>query len=115
MEELKRCPFCGGEATVMEAVGEVWVKCSECHSSNGVSTGDRAKAIAAWNTRHAGERFFPFEFEVWQGDMMVASASGRHDDALREAMHYAAQYQQDGPVRVFEVTTPNADDKGRGE
>jgi hypothetical protein len=50
------------------------------------------------------ERFFPFEFEVWQDDVMVASASG--------PMHYAAQYQQDGPVRVFEVTRtlvrPNA-------
>ena len=50
------------------------------------------------------ERFFPFEFEVWQGDEMVASASGPRDDALREAMHYAEQYEQDGPVRVFEVT-----------
>lgn len=50
------------------------------------------------------ERFFPFEFEVWQGDEMVASSSGLRDDALREAMHYAAQYEQDGPVRVFEVT-----------
>lgn len=50
------------------------------------------------------ERFFPFEFEVWQGDEMVASASGPRDDAMREAMHYAAQYEQDGPVRVFEVT-----------
>lgn len=56
MEELKRCPFCGGEATVMEAVGEVWVKCSECHSSNGVSTGDRAKAIAEWNQRQEADR-----------------------------------------------------------
>jgi hypothetical protein len=58
------------------------------------------------------ERFFPFEFEVWQDDVMVASASGPREDALREAMHYAAQYQQDGPVRVFEVTRtlvrPNA-------
>ena len=52
----------------------------------------------------AQERFFPFEFEVWQGDEMVASASGPRDQALREAMHYAAQYEQDGPVRVFEVT-----------
>ena len=50
------------------------------------------------------ERFFPFEFEVWQNDEMVASASGPRDEALREAMHYAAQYEQDGPVRVFEVT-----------
>ena len=58
------------------------------------------------------ERFFSFEFEVWQGDTMVASASGLRGDALREAMHYAAQYEQGGPVRVFEVTRtlvrPNA-------
>ena len=64
-------------------------------------------------TEAAQERFFPFEFEVWQNDMMVASASGPRDDALREAMHYAAQYEQDGPVRVFEVTRtlvrPNAE------
>ena len=50
------------------------------------------------------ERFFAPEFEVWQGDEMVASASGPREYALREAMHYAAQYQQDGLVRVFEVT-----------
>lgn len=49
-ENLKRCPFCGGEAKVMEAVG-VWVKCRECHSSSGVSTGSRDVAVAAWNTR----------------------------------------------------------------
>lgn len=62
------------------------------------------------------ERFFPFEFEVWQGDEMVSSASGPRETALREAMHYAAQYGQDGPVRVFEVTrtvvTPN--ERGQG-
>ncbi len=50
------------------------------------------------------ERCFSFEFEVWQGDEVVASTRGPRDDALREAMHYAAQYEQDGPVRVFEVT-----------
>ena len=57
------------------------------------------------------DRYFPHEFEVWQGDEMVASASGPREDALREAMHYAAQYAEDGPVRVFEVTrtlVPNA-------
>lgn len=50
------------------------------------------------------DRFFPYEFELWQGDEMVARASGPRDDALREVMHYAAQYAQDGPVQVFEVT-----------
>ena len=57
------------------------------------------------------ERYFPSEFEVWRGDEMCASASGPRETALREAMHYAARYAQDGPVRVFEVTrtlvTPN--------
>ena len=43
------------------------------------------------------------EFEVWQDDMIVASASGPREDALREAMHYVSQYEQDGPVEVFEV------------
>lgn len=50
------------------------------------------------------ERYFPTEFEVWQDDEMCASASGPRNEALREAMRYASQYEQDGPVRVFEVT-----------
>lgn len=60
-----------------------------------------------------GERYFAAEFEVWQGDEMCASTSGPRDEALRDAMHYATQYGQDGPVRVFEVTrklvTPNVE------
>ena len=59
----------------------------------------------------SGDRYFAVEFEVWQEDEMCASASGTREDALREAMHYATQYGQGGPVRVFEVTrtlvTPN--------
>jgi len=49
-------------------------------------------------------RFFPFEFEIWQGDEMVASVSGPREDALNEARHYAWQYGQDGERRIFEVT-----------
>ena len=41
------------------------------------------------------------EIGAFQGGMMVASAtSENHDAALREAMHYAMQYAQDGPVEV---------------
>jgi hypothetical protein len=54
--------------------------------------------------REEPTRFFPFEFEVWQDEFIVASASGTREEALREAMNYAVQYEQDGPVRVFEVT-----------
>jgi hypothetical protein len=49
------------------------------------------------------ERFFAYEFEVWQGDEMCASASGTRDDAFGEVLHYAAQYGEDAPVRIFEV------------
>ena len=29
--ELRKCPFCGGEARIIGAVGTVfWVKCTEC-------------------------------------------------------------------------------------
>jgi hypothetical protein len=49
------------------------------------------------------DRYFSFEFEVWQYDLMCAGASGTREQALAEAMRYAAQYQEDGPVRVFEV------------
>jgi len=44
------------------------------------------------------------EFEVWQGDIMVAGTSGPREDSLREAMHYASQYALDGHVQVYEVT-----------
>lgn len=42
-------------------------------------------------------------FEVWQEGQRVAMTSGpdRHV-AMREAIHYALIYGQDGPVRVFE-------------
>ncbi|MGI4846605.1 MAG: hypothetical protein ACRYGK_00450 [Janthinobacterium lividum] len=40
-------------------------------------------------------------YEIVQDDMVVASASG--PGAKREIMHYAAQYQQDGPLEIFKV------------
>lgn len=45
-----------------------------------------------------------YEFEVWQDGIPVATAASTdRAAALREAMHYAAVYGQDGPVKVAEV------------
>ena len=41
------------------------------------------------------------EYEIIQDDMQVAATSG--PDAYREIMHYAAQYEQDGPLEIFKV------------
>ena len=59
-ETLKPCPFCGGEAEVIEAYGWL-VQCTSCFASvgqncteGGFLAGDyqtEAEAIAAWNTR----------------------------------------------------------------
>jgi Lar family restriction alleviation protein len=53
------CPFCGGEPHVTKALNEVWVRCSQCNSSNGLSTADEAKAIAAWNRRSIPAGYVP--------------------------------------------------------
>ncbi|MBR8657301.1 hypothetical protein KDH83_28690, partial [Achromobacter sp. Marseille-Q0513] len=42
-------------------------------------------------------------FDLWQDDMVVASASGPRSQALQEIQHYAAVYSQDGPVQIEEV------------
>jgi hypothetical protein len=45
-----------------------------------------------------------FEFEIWQDDMPVASASAStREAAFKEALHYLSVYLQDGPVKLVEV------------
>lgn len=44
-----------------------------------------------------------YDFELWQGGMMVARTSAANrEDSLREIQHYAAVYAQDGPVEIRE-------------
>ena len=43
----------------------------------------------------------PIEIEIWQGGICVASVSAMEKDAIREARHYAWQYEQDGPIEVY--------------
>lgn len=59
-EELKPCPFCGGEARMNVAFASggdhsvgVYVVCLECRSWSGTKWGDGAqeKAAEAWNRR----------------------------------------------------------------
>lgn len=55
-EELKPCPFCGGEALANRDIVEAdeWsIDCGVC--SVYVTGADEAAAIAAWNRRHQGE------------------------------------------------------------
>ena len=56
MSELKRCPFCGGEAKIDKTIANtVSVECTVCYASSRMilcTEGDiEQKAIEAWNTR----------------------------------------------------------------
>jgi len=46
MDKLLKCPFCSGEAIVIEE----WVACSNCDCMT-ANYGDIDLAIKAWNTR----------------------------------------------------------------
>ena len=52
MSELKKCPFCGGEAEISLLLGNYGVTCTHCMGAIfpgvGVTVED---AIKAWNTR----------------------------------------------------------------
>lgn len=58
--ELKPCPFCGGEAMLFDAVGEMWACCKTCLASSRMHS-DPIKAAAAWNAR--AERTCRFSLE----------------------------------------------------
>ena len=51
-EELKRCPFCGGEARVNLFLGNYCITCDNCPGSIFPCKGmTKEEAIEAWNRR----------------------------------------------------------------
>lgn len=60
MQELKRCPFCGGESVLLNSSREIpeesvvfWVYCKNC-SATSMTYDKREEAIECWNTRTPG-------------------------------------------------------------
>lgn len=57
MEELKPCPFCGGQANMWKWNGGVRIDCSRWRASNenthfvGIGARTEEEAIKAWNRR----------------------------------------------------------------
>lgn len=54
----------------------------------------------------ADATFELYEVERGYPELMVASATGEREAALREINHYAMMYGQDGPVKIVEAPEP---------
>ena len=50
MEELKPCPFCGGEAKIFTPTISTYIMCKECKASTNLYS-QSEEAIEAWNRR----------------------------------------------------------------
>lgn len=48
--ELKKCPFCGGEAILEELEEMSFIECKNCYVS--MPGTDSEEAIESWNTRY---------------------------------------------------------------
>ena len=51
MSKLKKCPFCGGKAHVMQMGFPHWVYCEDCGARMNAGTFDAKDSVAAWNKR----------------------------------------------------------------
>jgi hypothetical protein len=42
-----------------------------------------------------------YHFKIWQGGIVVVEGGGADlEDVKRDMVHYAAQYVQDGPIKI---------------
>ena len=77
-EELKRCPFCGGEAKCIEYYGLYHVICCDCYTT-GRDCPSIETACKAWNSR-------PIENELHKKIEKLEAENTR----LREALEFYA-------------------------
>ena len=88
-DELKPCPFCGGRAKLIMAMGETWAVCRKCNACTAMES-SRGKAVAAWNARAA----------VTEGQFAAAVHDGRVWKPVRKCQ-MELQYCLDPGGNVF--------------
>ena len=96
-EELKPCPFCGGEAIItrpLANVAEVW--CKTCYTTTGMCHPEK-RAIKRWNTRPEEDRLKDENEALIRH---VAQLTARLK-AMEEA--YAELFKKNVPERIMVI------------
>ena len=86
-EELKPCPFCGGEAKLVVQFGdEFMVLCPNCEAQTNFH--DKEGAIAAWNRRNYSEKQNSSKLTYEELEKMVTPLTWKYISGLKA--HYAS-------------------------
>lgn len=101
MSELKNCPFCGGEATLVHGICELdnYVVCQKCLSKTKVFN-TKESAIKTWNTRRPVERILE------RLEEKGAECKERAKEELNEfclEMFHAYENEADGIKKAIEI------------
>ena len=103
-ENLKRCPFCGGEAKCIEYYGLYHVVCCDCYTT-GRDCPSIETACKSWNSR-------PIENELTERIGKLERENKRLREALEVILDAA---QKDEPcvlaIKVVAYTTLKGDEK----
>lgn len=126
-EELKRCPFCGGEAYIKvesDSFSNVQsiIRCSECHTTMVVDVDmtkkdawNRQKAIEKWNNRpspwHTGKPTeegwylaqvtygYYFILEINTSGKFMVDVFGKRTELTKEDIECVVAYQKIKPYK----------------
>lgn len=96
MTELKRCPFCGGEAELLQGVTEIhnYVMCMHCFCKTQYYN-TKKRAIQTWNTRKPMDRIVE-RLEEEMGNSYCAKAE------FADGMNYTSEYVCCGEIDAYE-------------
>ena len=106
-ENLKRCPFCGGEAKCIEYYGLYHVVCCDCYTT-GRDCPSIETACKAWNSR-------PIENELTERIGKLESENKRLREALGKIIGETKDYERRLPGPSFVVIRIYAEKAMKGD
>ena len=108
MEQLKKCPFCGGEAKALTRSDGYefteYVMCGNCEAESGWFK-TKAEAIAAWNTRKQLERYKELEEKL---QSVYGECDGLLEKVVEELVkHEGVEFEK--PMKARLLTDDDVD------